>query len=73
MNTDFSYLTDPHRPKQGHICPQINYTFPGFPVRDLSLSEDCLYLDVYVPPVTSDQLELFPVMFWIHGGGFISK
>lgn len=28
-------------------------------------SEDCLYLNVYIPDSTS--LKKFPVMFWIHG------
>lgn len=31
-------------------------------------SEDCLYLDVYRPHVSSKTRKL-PVMFWIHGGG----
>ncbi|XP_026480276.1 venom carboxylesterase-6-like [Ctenocephalides felis] len=32
--------------------------------------EDCLYLNVYVP--LTSKLGKLPVMFWIHGGGFIS-
>ncbi len=29
-------------------------------------SEDCLYLNIYRPKKSG----VFPVMFWIHGGGF---
>lgn len=32
-------------------------------------SEDCLYLNVWAPPKDGKKR---PVMFWIHGGGFIS-
>ena len=31
-------------------------------------SEDCLYLNVFAPSVTSANSSGFPVMFWIYGG-----
>ncbi|XP_064608335.1 acetylcholinesterase-like [Liolophura sinensis] len=34
-----------------------------------TVSEDCLYLDIYVPESASPK-NLLPVMFWIHGGGY---
>lgn len=36
-------------------------------IRDFTGSEDCLYLNVYVPD-TKKSLTKFPVMFYIHGG-----
>ena len=38
------------------------FTFP--------MSEDCLYLNIWVP--TEKKEEKLPVAFWIHGGGFSS-
>ena len=33
--------------------------------------EDCLYLDIYAPPMSAEETAQanLPVMFWIHGGG----
>ncbi|KAJ1554280.1 hypothetical protein HK405_005492 [Cladochytrium tenue] len=33
--------------------------------------EDCLYLNVFAP-AAAGQSQLLPVMFWIHGGGYIN-
>ena len=38
-----------------------------FSDKDISGTEDCLYLDIFAPSKKST--ELLPVMFWIHGGG----
>ncbi|XP_055344412.1 carboxylic ester hydrolase-like [Paramacrobiotus metropolitanus] len=68
---DFAYLSDPKQPKQGFPCPQHAFAMPGFPKRNLTISEDCLYLDVYVPPVSQTRNDSkLPVLFFIYGGGF---
>ena len=47
----------------GPKCPQRN-------IRNVTQSEDCLYLNVYVPTNSGAELTKKPVMIWIHGGGF---
>ena len=43
----------------------------GYPQEPVTLSEDCLYLNVYAPPIRArTDAELLPVIFWIYGGGF---
>jgi para-nitrobenzyl esterase len=57
-------------PKEGNFCVQRTSSMGGssqFSGESISGSEDCLYLDIYAPSKRSDKL--FPVMFWIHGGG----
>eukprot|EP00928_Gymnodinium_smaydae_P038918 TRINITY_DN2671_c2_g2_i4.p1 TRINITY_DN2671_c2_g2~~TRINITY_DN2671_c2_g2_i4.p1 ORF type:complete len:523 (-),score=50.10 TRINITY_DN2671_c2_g2_i4:118-1686(-) len=34
-------------------------------------SEDCLFLNIYVPGVESDDASSLPVLFFIHGGAFV--
>ena len=57
-------------PKDGNFCIQRTSLLGGsaqFSDDPISGSEDCLYLDIYVPKKKS--AEPIPVMFWIHGGG----
>ena len=49
-------------------CIQVN-RFTGF-WSSVSGSEDCLHLNVYVPQTDKIPENGFPVMAWVHGGGF---
>ncbi|XP_045187887.2 carboxylesterase 5A-like [Mercenaria mercenaria] len=52
----------------GAICPQITMT----PVDvEAEQSEDCLFLNVYVPDRPADKPTGHAVMVWIYGGGFV--
>ena len=51
----------------GPHCPQVASPY-GTP----SASEDCLFLNVFTPAKTNEgRPHLFPVMFWVHGGGLV--
>jgi para-nitrobenzyl esterase len=55
--------------QQGPLCMQrVNTQDNG--VGPPPASEDCLYLDVYSP--VSRRGAKWPVMFWIHGGGYVN-
>ncbi|OQV19539.1 putative Neuroligin-4, Y-linked [Hypsibius exemplaris] len=67
-NENFAYLQERDQPKQGYSCPQQLLLHE--PKSLIPMKEDCLFLDVYVPPVRRNNKEPFPVLFFIHGGGF---
>lgn len=58
-------------------CPQVPWlvkqTVPGFD-RATDTSEDCLYMNIFVPNKTDEHPmrnpPLYPVMVFIHGGGY---
>mmetsp|Transcript_15423 Transcript_15423/g.43723 ORF Transcript_15423/g.43723 Transcript_15423/m.43723 type:complete len:529 (+) Transcript_15423:45-1631(+) len=43
---------------------------PQRPANLLPISEDCLYLNVYTPAATAPGGGGWPVMMWVHGGGY---
>ncbi len=53
----------------GDDCVQIPMSAPPGPGFTRPQSEDCLYLNVWVPQ--GEQGKRLPVMVWIHGGAFI--
>ncbi len=56
--------------KDNNFCMQRTSSLGGsaqFSDKDISGTEDCLYLDIIAPSNMSNKS--LPVMFWIHGGG----
>ena len=55
-------------PKTNNFCIQRPSNLGGADGDNFYVgSEDCLYLDIYIPKETKNKK--LPVMFWIHGGG----
>ena len=57
---------------QASSCLQPSYFNPSAEIGSVVGSEDCLFLNVFTEtlPKQSSSLDLKPVFFWIHGGGF---
>lgn len=56
-------------------CPQLGVQPGGFYEREFypvaePMSEDCLYLNVWTPAQSAQ--EKLPVIFWVHGGAFMT-
>ena len=59
--------------RPGSPCPQMSvspfYKKEFYPVEEPK-DEDCLYLNVWTPAQSAD--EKIPVLFWVHGGAFMT-
>jgi len=59
--------------KFGADCAQVGFSMPGAPAPSSiskGSSEDCLYLNLWLPAGTKQGAKL-PVMVWVHGGAFV--
>lgn len=54
-----------------HYNMSIRQAWDGFSEND-NISEDCLYLNIYTPANASKSSQLYPVLAYIHGGGFFA-
>jgi para-nitrobenzyl esterase len=54
----------------GAHCMQLSLPNDDTILQDSGPSEDCLFLNVYTPADATAKSKL-PVMFWIHGGGYL--
>ncbi|KAK2578728.1 hypothetical protein KPH14_007804 [Odynerus spinipes] len=65
------------RPRAAHLEGELNATTWGSPcpqpdydaVGKIVGSEDCLFLNIFTPALP-DNTDGYPVLIWIHGGGF---
>jgi para-nitrobenzyl esterase len=60
----YAFFADKFAP----ACMQVPIVMPAFGLDQVTVNEDCLYLNVWTPAKSAN--EKLPVMVWIYGGGF---
>ncbi|XP_022787319.1 cholinesterase 1-like [Stylophora pistillata] len=55
-----------------HYNVSIRQAWEGFAEAEENISEDCLYLNIYTPQNASRFHQRYPVLAYIHGGGFFA-
>ena len=64
-------VTDYQDPVQGHFNEKIMCSQPNPGKAGSGGQEDCLFLQIQVQKSVLENREKIPVLFYIHGGGFI--
>ena len=65
-------LSSPHDASTfGPACHQLKTPLTEILIRNITQSEDCLYLNIYAPGRLATNNNLYPTMIWIHGGAFV--
>ncbi|MBC2666989.1 carboxylesterase family protein [Novosphingobium flavum] len=59
-----------HATRFGNSCPQV--TTLGVYAGPTSITEDCLYLNIYAPDTPVRKGRRLPVIVWLHGGGLVT-
>ena len=63
-------LIDATKAKNSCIQPNDEEWIKNF-MGNITISEDCLVLNIWSPKEDNNTTKLKPVMFWIHGGGLV--
>jgi len=68
-STPLAFDTQGEFDDYGNVCLQDTTTIDMFGL-NVTMDEDCLFLNVFTPNDDNNRNKLLPVMFYLHGGGY---